>query len=210
MKTLRKLSFAMIIALAFASCGSNKQVANPTPQQQQAVQQPTQQPTQKPTQGPPERQVVEMPCKKEARSTPEYYRELGIGTHPNNEQSARDQALKSAKEMLKTRLGGVVKGISTDYSRNISGDAPADKVERLMEQEMIQVVDKMLNDADNPCEELLWEEPGCYKSYYVIEVSKKELIQNSIETLSKDQEIAPYFHRDNFRKWAEEYMKNNN
>lgn len=51
MKTLKQLTFAMIIALAFASCGSEKQMTNNQPQQQQQGN-PTPNPTPTPSQTP--------------------------------------------------------------------------------------------------------------------------------------------------------------
>lgn len=191
MNALRKLGMAVLIALAFASCGSNKKMTNnnqPQPRQNG-------------------RTEIVIPCYEASRSDANFYRELGIGKSVN-EQSARDQAVKSAKEMLTNRLGGLIKGISTDYSRNVSGQAPADKVQRLMEQEMTQVVEKMLNDSDNPCEKLFLEADGAtYVSYYVIEISKEEIIKKSSEVLSKNEELEIEFNRDQFRKFAEKRMQ---
>ncbi|MBR4838813.1 MAG: hypothetical protein IK004_10370 [Bacteroidales bacterium] len=203
MKTLIRLSFAMIIALAFASCGSEKQMTQP---QQPTYQQPAQQKVQ--TQIPDEEEVP-IYCIDEAKSDKEYFRELGIGNHVNK-QSARDAALSSAKAMLKNRLGGVVKGISTDYSRTVAGQAQSDKVQRLMERELTQVVDKMLNDADNPCEKMTKAKDGSFNSYYVIEVSKNEMLdrfEKTVETLSKQEEYAIEWQREKFREHAQKYME---
>lgn len=200
MKKLRLLGMAMIIALAFASCGSKKQMTNNQPQQQN---------NQQVTANNDEEVEVVLYCSDEARSDRDYFRELGIGNH-SNKQSARDAALSSAKAMLKERLGGVVKGISTDYSRTVAGQGSSDKVQRLMEREMTQVVDKMLNDADNPCEKMTKTKNGTYNSYYVIEVSKKELVDNfdkAIETVSQDEELEIEYRRDKLREYAKKYME---
>lgn len=197
MKKLHLLGMALI-ALVFASCGSEKQTAYQQPQQQ--------------TQTLDEEVEVVMYCSDEAKSDRDYYRELGIGNHINK-QSARDAALSSAKAMLKERLGGVVKGISTDYSRTVAGQASSDKVQRLMEREMTQVVDKMLNDADNPCEKMTKTKNGTYNSYYVIEVSKKEMIDNfdkAIETVSEKEELEIEYRRDKLREYAKKYMEDMN
>lgn len=191
----------MIIAMAFASCGSNKQVAAPQPAPQQ--------PTVQTSDDQDEEVEIILYCSDEAKSDKDYFRELGIGNHVNK-QSARDAALSSAKSMLKNRLGGAVKGISTDYSRTAAGQAASDKVQRLMERELTQVVDKMLNDADNPCEKMTKSKNGTYNSYYVIEVSKKEIVDNfsdAVETLSQNEELEMEFRRDQFRKYAEKYME---
>lgn len=209
MKKLHLLGVAAMI-LTLASCGSNKQMVNNQPQQQQPTyQQPAQQPVaQQPVAQQPSRESVVIPCKQEARSDKDYFRELGVGTNVNM-QNARDAALSSAKEMLKNRLGGVVKGVSTGYSKTVAGQSASDKVERIMEREMNQVVDKMLNDADNPCEDVIWLGSGEYQAYYVIEVSKKELIDNSIEVLSQEEELKYLYDRDKFREWVKQYMSEN-
>ncbi len=41
-----------------------------------------------------------------------------------------------------------------------------------------------------------------------IRISKKELANKMATALSDDQKLEGMFHRDQFRKWAEEYMKN--
>lgn len=197
MKKLQLFGMAAIFAIAMASCGSEKQVVNNQPQQQQ----------QQRVSDDEEVEVI-MYCSDEAKSDRDYFRELGIGNHVNK-QSARDAALSSAKAMLKERLGGMVKGISTDYSRTIAGQAESDKVQRLMEREMTQVVDKMLNDADNPCEKMTKSKNGTYNSYYVIEVSKKELVDNmdkAVETVSHNEELEIEYRRDKLREYAKKYM----
>lgn len=204
MKTFNLLGMAMIVALALASCGSEKQVVYVQPTQSQQQQQTNYQQTQN------EQDEVEVTiyCIDEAKSDREYYRELGIGNSVNK-QSARDAALSSAKAMLKNRLGGMVKGISTDYSRTVAGQTQADKVQRLMERELTQVVDKMLNDADNPCEKMTKDKNGSFVSYYVIEVSKNDMLNKfdkAVETLSKQEEFEIEFRREKFREHAKKYM----
>lgn len=190
MKTLVKCGMAMLAMFLLVGCGSNKKATNPSYSQSQQE----------------DETEITIPCYDESRSTPDFYRELGIGTEANP-QSARDQAVKSAKAMVKTRLGGVIKGISTDYSKNVSGGgAPADKVGRLMEQELTQVIDKMLNDADNPCEKLFKTKEGAYRSYYVIEISKKEFVDNSLKAISENDELKLMYDRDKFREYAKKYM----
>lgn len=61
MKTLRFLSFAMIIAMAFASCGSEKMIINNDSQQQQSS------------------HILYIPCSEYAHDDSLYYRALGIG-----------------------------------------------------------------------------------------------------------------------------------
>ena len=199
MKKLHLLGMAMIIALAFASCGSEKEIVYVQQPAQQSVQQQDQ------AQQSPQRVQIDLPCKKESRSDKDYFRELGIGSG-ENEQSARDAALSSANEMLKNRLGGVVKGIASGYSKTVAGQAASDKTFRVMERELPKVIDAVINDADNPCEELYWEATGLYKAYYVIEVSKKQIIDKAVETISAEEELRGLYDREKFREWSKQYM----
>lgn len=192
MKTLRKLSFAMIIALAFASCGSEKQMANNQPTNNQ--------------QNGSHRQKREIPCYKESRSDPNYFRELGVGTSVN-EGSAKLAALENAKELMNRRLGGLVKGVSDDYSRTLSGQAPADKVQRIVESGFHTVIEKMLNDADNPCEDAYDEEGNKITYYYVIEISKQELKKQVSDVLSKNEELETLYQRQKFFDAYEKELK---
>lgn len=206
MKKLNLFGMALI-AIVFASCGSGKQTVYNQPQQ--PVYQQQQPVAQQPVANDDDEVEIELYCNDEARSDREYFRELGTG-NSINKQSARDAALSSAKAMLKERLGGIVKGISTDYSRTVAGQAQSDKVQRLMEREMTQVVDKMLNDADNPCEKMTKSKNGTYNSYYVIEVSKKELVDNfdqAVKTLSQNEELEIDYRREQLREYAKKYTE---
>ena len=109
--------------------------------------------------------------------------------------------------MIKSRLGGVIKGVATDYSRTVSGQAPADKVQRIIEEEFTQVVDKMLNDADKTCEDMYQLNSGEFEAYYAIQISKKEIISKVSNVLSSNEELELEFNRDQFRKFAEKRME---
>ena len=135
----------------------------------------------------------------------DYFRDLGIGTSINK-QSARKAAVESAKSMIKSRLGGMIKGVSTDYSRTVAGQAPADKVQRIIEEEFTQVVEKMLNDADKTCEDMYKVASGEFESYYAIQISKKEIINKVSNVLSSNEELEIEFNREQFRKFAEKRM----
>lgn len=149
---------------------------------------------------------VVIPCVDESMDTDEEYRALGIGENVNK-QNARTAAFDAAKSMLHRRLGGLVKGLSTDYSRTVAGSAQQDKVQRIMEGEMYTVVEKMLNDAAKACEEMYQNTSGNYESYIAIKVSKKEMVNQMSTALSNNEELEIEFNRDQFRKFAEKKMK---
>ena len=82
-----------------------------------------------------------------------------------------------------------------------------DKASRLAEREITQVIERVLNDAEQVCEKMYQTPNGTYQSHIAIRISKKELANKMATALSDDQKLEGMFHRDQFRKWAEEYMK---
>ena len=193
MKTFAKFGMAMMIALAFVGCKSNQQTTSPKNNYSSNTQ----------AELPGKRMVL--PCVDASMDDDDYFRDLGIGTSINK-QSARKAAVESAKSMIKSRLGGMIKGVSTDYSRTVAGQAPADKVQRIIEEEFTQVVEKMLNDADKTCEDMYQVASGEFESYYAIQISKKEIINKVSNVLSANEELEIEFNREQFRKFAEKRM----
>ena len=149
---------------------------------------------------------VELPCSGYDRDTEEYFGGSGVGENVNM-QNARMAALNAAKSMINAKIGGLAKGVSTDYVRTQSGAAQQDDVQRLAEREITQVIERVLNDAEQVCEKMYQTPNGTYQSHIAIRISKKELANKMATALSDDQKLEGMFHRDQFRKWAEEYMR---
>ena len=179
--------FAGIACLFFAGCKSKQQVVYQAPQSG--------------------RVEIEIPCKKTGFDDAEYFRGTGTATSPN-QQSARDAALKASKSIIRGKLGGFVQGLASDYSTAVAGQSNSDKVQRLMESEMNEVVERMLNDAEQICEKL-YQRPndGQYESWFSIQIPKKEMVNNMEKALTDNEELEIYFKRDQFRKYAEEKIK---
>lgn len=150
---------------------------------------------------------VELPCAKYDNDSEGYFTGMGLGENVNA-QNARLAALNAAKSMINAKLGGLAKGLATDYVRTQAGGAVQDDVQRIAEGEVTKVIEKMLNDAEQTCEKLYQTPSGTYQSHIAIRISKKEMADQMATALSGDQKLEGMFHRDQFRKWAEEYMKN--
>ena len=147
----------------------------------------------------------DIPCYAESRSDKEFYRELGEGTDTKR-NIARLTAVKMAQSMLRERLAHSVKGLSTDYTKLMNKSGKSSDMEQLMEGEFMNVVDATLNDADNPCERWSQDRSGVYHVYYVIEISRKELTDKLADAISQNDQLKAEFDRDQFRKFADEYM----
>ncbi len=152
---------------------------------------------------------VVLPCAGFDRDTEEYFAGMGIGENVNM-QNARLAALNGAKQMINAKIGGLAKGISTDYSRTMSGNAVQQDVQGVVEREITQVIERMLNDAEQTCEKMYQTQNGTYQSFIAIRISKKELAQKTASALGENEKLETLFSREQFRKWAEEYLKNYN
>ena len=150
---------------------------------------------------------VELPCSGYDRDNEDYFGGSGVAENVNM-QNARLAALNAAKSMINAKLGGLAKGLATDYVRSQAGSAQLDDVQRIAEREVTAVIERMLNDAEQVCEKMYQTPSGTYQSHIAIRISKKEMANKMASALSDDQKLEGMFHRDQFRKWAEEYLKN--
>ncbi len=154
----------------------------------------------------PQETFVEIPCYEASRSDAEYFRELGTGKDTEKE-IARASAVQNAQSIMKDRLGHAVKGLATDYSKTVAVSGKKADMERILEREFTSVVDKVLNDADNPCEKWSQDRSGNWNVYYTIEIRKTVLVDELSNAVSNNEKLKAEFDRDQFRKYAEEYMK---
>jgi hypothetical protein len=184
---MKKVMLGMLVVALCASCGSSKKMAAKSS-------------------APYQRTEIEIPCVKEGQGDAEYYRATGTATSIN-QQGARRAALQSAKSMIYEMLGGFIQGLSTDYSRNVTGDARANKVQGIIEGEFANLVEKKLNDADITCEKGFMLNDGNFEYWISIAISKKEIIDDLVTTLDENEELEILFNRDQFRKFAEDRMK---
>lgn len=187
MKKQLFLSMAVVIAACMSSCGPKKQVAQPASARGDVE--------------------IEVPCKETGFDDADYFRGTGTSTSINK-QSARTAALENAKGVIRRKLGGFVQGLSADYSTAVAGQAQADKVQRLMETEMNEVVERMLNDAEQICEKMfITGNTGQYESWISLQIPKKVMIDKMEQALTSDEELEIYFKRDEFRKYAEDKIQ---
>ena len=184
MKSINFLKIAAI-AIVLSSCGNTKSITNQQPSGFG--------------------KEISMPCVDESYDNTEYFRGLGTGTSVNI-GNARTAAMSSAKSEIKAKLGGFVNGLSSDYSKTISGGS-AEKTQRIMEGELFTIVDKLLNDAEKICEKSTQDKRGTFNSFIVFQIPKKEMITEMENSLSENEELKSEFSREQFRKFAKDKMK---
>lgn len=76
-----------------------------------------------------------------------------------------------------------------------------------MEGEMDKIVEKMVNDASKTCEKFSQLKTGEYQSYIAIQIPKKKMMDDMLNTLTENEELEIEFNRDQFRKFAKERME---
>lgn len=229
MGTLKKLSFAMIIAMAFASCGSNKQMTNDQPQQQQTVQQ---QSGEDPELVAMDKEIkmlekqTELERKKQELARVQanlhidpcgdYYddenfmRDYGIATHLN-QASAQTLSIDAAKANLRKHMAEFVQGLTSSYINLRSGSKPADDIERKIEGKMDAAVQGMLDRARKICQQNETNARGEYVYYAAFEISVKDLKRAMTDTMnSLSEEEKNRIDYDEYRfsqKMEEDYQK---
>lgn len=192
---MKKMSFLILVVVTMlVACAPQKQVTN-----QPAQQQPTT----------PDNSLgkeIDVPCVYESMDDEDYFRELGTATSVNM-QSARTAALQAAKDMIFQKLGGYVEGLSESYSRTVAGQSAQEKVQRLMEADMNQVVQQYVNNAQKTCEKMYDKGANGYTSFIAIQIPVKKMVEKMADVISADEELQIEFNREQFRKYAEEKQK---
>lgn len=150
--------------------------------------------------------TFDIPCMGASKSDKEYYRQLGIGEDMDL-SVAQSNALQNAQSLMYDRLGGEVKGLATDYSKKYSKSGSGDSKRGLIEREFTKVVNEVLQNADNACEQAAQLPTGAYRFYYVVEIKKGKLVEEMTKAIDKNDELRTDFDRDQFRKYASEYLQ---
>ena len=149
---------------------------------------------------------VEMSIPCDVHDDADYFRASGTATN-NNQQNARTAALNAAKSMVNQKLGGTVKGITTDYQRSLAGNAQQEDIARLIEGELQMAVERTLNDAEQICEKMYRTDAGNYESWIGIQISKKKIAAEMEKGLSENEKLKVVFDRDKFEERNKKYFE---
>lgn len=177
--------FSMVaLATLMVSCGTQKQVATGSAAGRG--------------------QEIDIPCQK--FDDADYFRASGTATN-FNQQNARTAALDAAKSMINQKLGGTVKGFTTDYRKSMGGSAVQEDVGRIIEGEFQMAVERTLNDAEQFCEKMFRTDAGNYESWIGIQISKKRLAAEMEKGLSENEKTRLLYDREKFEQKYKEYFK---
>lgn len=220
MSTLRKLGMAMLIALTFVGCNSQKNVTNPNQNNSQA----TVKPTVDPEIAELDKQIEIAKKQKELQKIlnettidpcgdyyddENYYREYGIAINLNK-ASAQSESIEVAKGNIRKHMAEYVQGLSSSYRNLYAGSKDFDDIQRKMEGKMLATVDGMLNSLEKLCQENSQDNHGRYVYYYAGQISKKDFknkLTEDLNKLSDDEKLDIDFRDQQFQKFMDERLQ---
>jgi hypothetical protein len=198
MKALRKIGVAMMIALAFASCGSSKQG---TKQSNNASKNPF-------------GEVYATPC--EIYDTDEEFTATGIYRGSSNQKGeVQNYALQNAQQRVRMKIQHAYKGMVSNFSQSI-GNNQGNDIEAKVSMAGDQIIDAFINNTRESC--LRWGEvgdDGHIECYVAIKISKAKLadaISKAVDNkLTDDEKMKISFdekvYREQMEKRFQEYKE---
>lgn len=200
MKKLSLLGMAMIIALAFASCGSEKQMSSNNSKNNGGGKSPA------------FGDVMPTPC--EIYDTETEFTATGIFKGSANQKGRVHQAaLANAQDLVRQKIQHAYKGLVSNYMSTI-GDNQGNDIEGSMSMAGDQVIMAVVNNTAESC--VRWSDvgdDGHVECYVAIKISKAKLaenIANAVDNkLSDDAKIRIKFDELQYRKYMQEYFQNN-
>ena len=196
-KLIKSIALLSFVAVTLISCGGTKQQA--TNNESDVV------------------DIVE-PCKgAEFRSDKDYYRGFGSAESPDK-NIAREKALLIAKNALAGNIGTDIKSFNRKYVGELDikkyNSSSSDKsinvndIEQKYNNYATGIVSQSLNGVTVICEKMQKSKStGLFSSYYSIEVSKKVIIDDYVDAISKDKVLQVDKNIQNFKKEMQEAIK---
>ncbi len=158
-----------------------------------------------------------IPCVETMHDTDEYFAALGMSTEKVEvEAKAQQEALNTAKMIVKSKIGGAVKGLATEYANDYRGSTLTASTQSKIESAFETVIDRILNDTKSTCaqrEVIRGANDGrgisktYYKYYMTVRVEKQNFIDEFSTELSKDEKLEIDFRSANFMEYMDKKLK---
>lgn len=230
MKKLHLMGMAAVFVIAIASCGSEKQMTNSQPQQQQNYSQQNKEEDPDLAAMDKEIKMLEKQAELERRKQElarvqrnlhvdpcgDYYdddnfmRDYGLATHLN-QASAQSASIDAAKANLRKHMAEFVQGMTSSYINLRSGSKPADDIERKIEGKMNAAVQGMLDRARKLCQQGEQNSNGEWVYYAAFEIPTNDLkkaMTNTMNSLSQEEKNRIDYDEYSFsKKMDEDYQK---
>ncbi len=150
---------------------------------------------------------ITVPCINDSFDDENNFKELGTATGKELSK-IRNVALEDAQGNIKRKLNGLVRKVSENYLESVSAKSDNSGTERILADIITTTVEKVLNDAYKICEENTIDNLGIYHTYIALRVPKEVLAKEFSKQIKESEELKTKFNREEFRKYAEEQLKN--
>ena len=195
-KLIKSIVLMSFVAVTLVSCGGSKNQAN---NNSDVV------------------SIIE-PCKgSEFNSNKDFYRGFGNAESPDK-NIARDKALLSAKSALSGNISTTIKSFNRKYvgeidvknynSNSVNKSVNINDIEQKYNNYVTGAVNETLGDITVICEKMQKSKStGLYSSYYTIEISKKKIVDEYVDAISKDKSLQIDENLAKFKKEMQEALK---
>ena len=147
-----------------------------------------------------------IPCFYESKSDDEYFRMFGTGEH-FEQTIVQSLAQQDCQNRMIKQIGEIVNGLVVWYCRSDSKIGDNADLKGRFEQVLLDEAYSSISNFDQVCEEISLTDMGSYRCYYAVEIPKKRIIDNLINAISGDTNLKSALDIENFRQFAEEYLK---
>jgi hypothetical protein len=142
---------------------------------------------------------------KEYQSDKDFYRAKGSGKSPDI-ATAKKIALNNTKVEIASNISSVIKSVTQDYTNQRSG-ADAQDFENKFENLAAEVVNQKLADVTIIGEKLL-KTGNSYEYWIAIQISKKTVLDEINNRISKDQKLQIDYDKKKFEEIYNKEMEN--
>ncbi len=154
--------------------------------------------------------VAEMPC--QSYDDAEWFYATGVKRFKANQKNLTPTTLlRSTRQQLLQKLQGKYQQVIDDYFDQMETEDD-EYARQHIESAGRQVIQQLINETYEVCrnQTQLPDAEGFYTMYMSIKVSKKEVVEKTIEKLSHDEELKVRFNEKKFRDSAFKVFEEDN
>lgn len=145
-----------------------------------------------------------LPCGDAAKSDDDYFR-LRYCVEDVDMSLVQQRVFWKAESDVIYQLGDIYKALVKKYSMRVSYDS---NMEIILGETILNGMSLSLSDFDKVCEMYTQTLNGyCY--HMAIEIPKKKIVDAMVNSISGNERVSSKVDIENFRNYAEEYLKNN-
>lgn len=178
---MKKVLFAVVIALVAVSCASKKEAAFKGDRE------------------------VTVPCSgPEFQSTKDVFRASGMG-YSNDMQIAKNKALMNARAELATSISNTMKRVVDNYASSYQMGQSEEAKSKFQDLARM-VVKQELQGTIVICDKMMQTQEGQFRSYVTVELGGPEIANKIANAVKNDDKLRIDYEYEKFKKVFEEEM----